>query len=287
MRRCGRTSRIDQEDNVLLAPQAEAVRIDGGDTGVLLSHGFTGSPASMRPFAEHLAEAGHTVRAPRLPGHGTRWQELNKTRWPDWYAEVDRALTELRSRCSRVAVAGLSMGGCLALRLAERRPADVDALVLVNPFVASEDRRLRAVQVLRYLRASVPGIGNDIKRPGVVEHAYDRTPLQALHSLMRMWREVTAQLADVRAPLLLFRSAEDHVIDRASARLILAGVSSPAREEVVMRDSYHVATLDYDAPMIFARTEAFLVEHLGSNPTDSGGRHSAGTDAAGGSSGDR
>jgi carboxylesterase len=179
------------------------------------------------------------------------------------------------------------MGGCLALRLAERRPADVDALVLVNPFVASEDRRLRAVQVLRYLRASVPGIGNDIKRPGVVEHAYDRTPLQALHSLMGMWREVTAQLADVRAPLLLFRSAEDHVIDRASARLILAGVSSPAREEVVMRDSYHVATLDYDAPMIFARTEAFLVEHLGSNPTDSGGRHSAGTDAAGGSSGDR
>jgi carboxylesterase len=268
---------------VLLTPLAEAVRIDGGDTGVLLSHGFTGSPASMRPFAEHLAGAGHTVRVPRLPGHGTTWQDLNRTRWPDWYAELDRALTELRSRCSRVAVAGLSMGGCLALRLAEQRPADVAALVLVNPSVSSSDPRMRAVQVARLAKASIPGIGNDIKQPGVAEHGYDRTPLHALHSLTRLWREVGARLSDVQAPLLLFRSAEDHVVDPSSARLVLSRVSSAVREQVVLRDSYHVATLDYDAPIIFSRTEAFLAEHL----APAGGRHSAqsGTsDRAGGTS---
>jgi carboxylesterase len=273
MRRCGRTPAETEEDIVLLAPQAEAVRIDGGDTGVLLSHGFTGSPASMRPFAEQLAKAGHAVRVPRLPGHGTTWQDLNHTRWPDWYAELDRSLTELRNRCSRVAVAGLSMGGCLALRLAEQRPSEVDALVLVNPSVASNDPRMRFVQLARLVKASMPGIGNDIKQPGVVEHGYDRTPLQALHSLTRLWRDVSARLSDVRAPLLLFRSAEDHVVDPSSAQLVLSGVSSAVREQVVMRDSYHVATLDYDAPLIFTRTESFLAEHLGRHPA--GGRHFA------------
>ncbi|CAA9332178.1 MAG: putative esterase/lipase [uncultured Nocardioidaceae bacterium] len=247
---------------MLLDPLAEAVRIDGGDTGVLLSHGFTGSPASMRPFAEHLAQAGHTVRVPRLPGHGTRWQDLNRTGWGHWYAELDRNLTELCRRCSQVAVAGLSMGGCLALRLAQQRPHDVDALVLVNPSVASSDRRLRAVPTARLLVASAPGLGNDIKKPGVIEHGYDRTPLKALHSVMRLWREVGARLGEVRAPLLLFRSQVDHVVDPSSARLVLAGVSSAVREEVVLRDSYHVATLDYDAPAIFERTETFLAEHL-------------------------
>jgi carboxylesterase len=264
-----------EEDIVLVDPQAEAVRIDAGDSGVLLSHGFTGSPASMRPFAEHLARAGYTVRVPRLPGHGTTWQELNRTRWLDWYTELDRNLTELRSRCSRVAVAGLSMGGCLALRLAQQRPDDVDALVLVNPSVASSDRRLRVVPAARLLVASMPGISNDVKQPGVVEHGYDRTPLQALHSLMRLWRDVGARLGDVRAPLLLFRSEVDHVVDPSSARLVLGGVSSAVREEVVLRDSYHVATLDYDAPVIFERTEAFLDQQLESavGSAAMGGQH--------------
>jgi carboxylesterase len=229
----------------------------------------------MRPFAEHLARAGYTVRVPRLPGHGTTWQELNRTRWLDWYTELDRNLTELRSRCSRVAVAGLSMGGCLALRLAQQRPDDVDALVLVNPSVASSDRRLRVVPAARLLVASMPGISNDVKQPGVVEHGYDRTPLQALHSLMRLWRDVGARLGDVRAPLLLFRSEVDHVVDPSSARLVLGGVSSAVREEVVLRDSYHVATLDYDAPVIFERTEAFLDQQLESavGSAAMGGQH--------------
>ncbi|MEJ7707949.1 MAG: alpha/beta fold hydrolase [Nocardioidaceae bacterium] len=82
----------------------------------------------MRPWAEHLAAAGFTVSLPRLPGHGSTWQDLNRTRWQDWYAEVCRALDELMATCDEVMVAGLSMGGCLALRLAEKRPAEVAGL---------------------------------------------------------------------------------------------------------------------------------------------------------------
>src|SRR5258708_2716097 len=90
----------------------------GGSTGVLLCHGFTGSPHSLRPWAEYLAEAGLSVSVPRLPGHGTTWQEMSRTRWEDWYAEVDRGYEDLRGRSGEIFVMGLSMGACLALRMA-------------------------------------------------------------------------------------------------------------------------------------------------------------------------
>ena len=106
-----------------IRPGAEAWSVDGDDRiGVLLLHGFTGSPASMRPWGELLAQRSWTVRVPRLPGHGTRWQDMNITRWEDWYSEADRNLRELTSRCDRVFVGGLSMGGSLTLRLAQEHP---------------------------------------------------------------------------------------------------------------------------------------------------------------------
>jgi len=109
-------------------------------TGVLLCHGFTGSPGSLRPWAEYLAEAGLTVSVPRLPGHGTTWQEMSRTRWEDWYAEVDRGYEQLRGQSNEIFVMGLSMGGCLALRMAELRGAGVSGLVLVNPSLAPDTR---------------------------------------------------------------------------------------------------------------------------------------------------
>jgi len=249
---------------VSVQPDAWPLSVDGGPFGVLVSHGFTGSPASMRPWGQALADAGFTVRVPRLPGHGTTWQELNQTRWQDWYAEVDRSLSELRERCDKVAVAGLSMGAALVLRLAEQRPDDVDAITVVNPAIASTNRQLLALPLLRHVIASTPAIGNDIKKPGMTEGAYDRTPLQALHSLTLMWREVRRDLPRVRAPLLVLRSRVDHVVDPSSARLLMRAVSSPVRREVVLEDSYHVATLDNDAPRIVEESLEFFDSHLGS-----------------------
>ncbi|MCF2435802.1 alpha/beta fold hydrolase [Streptomyces thinghirensis] len=94
-------------------PGAEPFRHEGGEVGVLLCHGFTGSPQSLRPWAQYLAARGLTVALPLLPGHGTRWQDMQVTGWQDWYAEVDRELRALRERCASVFVAGLSMGGAL------------------------------------------------------------------------------------------------------------------------------------------------------------------------------
>ena len=238
-------------------PYAEPFSRDGDALGVLLCHGFTGNPASLRPWAEHLAAAGHTVRVPRLPGHGTTWQEMNRIRWPDWYAEVDRAFRELGERCGTVVVGGLSMGGALALRLAAEHGAAVAGVVLVNPCVRLEDRRLAAVPVLRHVAASTGAVGDDIRKPGVTEHPYDRVPLHALHSSLQLYRELRPRLGRVTQPLLLFRSAVDHVVPASSSALVLASVGSADSTEVVLPESYHVATLDNDAPLIMQQSLAF------------------------------
>jgi carboxylesterase len=226
--------------------------------GVLVLHGFTGSPRSMRPWADHLAAEGFSVRLPRLPGHGTTWQDMAVTRWDDWLAEAGRAFTELSSTCSAVFVAGLSMGGSLALRLAETRGSAVSGLVLVNPAVHSENKAFVALPVLKHVVPSLKGIGNDIAKPGQDEGCYDRVPLKALASLTQGWAQIKADIASVDQPLLLFRSATDHVVEPSNAAWVLGHVRSRDVEERVLPDSFHVATLDNDAPAIFAGSVDFI-----------------------------
>lgn len=230
---------------------------DGRLVGVLLSHGFTGSPASMRPWGEHLASLGYAVEVPRLPGHGTTWQEMTTTRFSDWSAEIEATYAELAARCDVVVVGGLSMGGALTIQLAERHP-EIAGLMLVNAAVASTNRQLLAVPLLKHVVKAMPAIGGDIKKQGVSEYAYDHTPLKPLHSMVQAWKQIRRDLEKISCPVLLFRSAEDHVVDPSSARLILAGVSSTDVTERVLAESYHVATLDNDAPAIFAESADFV-----------------------------
>ncbi|WP_055481850.1 alpha/beta fold hydrolase [Sphaerimonospora mesophila] len=241
-------------------PGAEPYHHDGGDVGVLLCHGFTGSPQSLRPWAEHLAAAGLTVSLPRLPGHGTTWQEMNRTRWEDWYAEVDKAFADLRGRCAEVFVMGLSMGGCLALRLAEVHGDAVQGVVVVNPSVVSDAPLLRLAPVLKWLVPSVAGVAGDIKKGGMAEIGYTRTPVRAAATLPRLWRLVQTDIGKVTQPVLVFHSRDDHVVKPASTAFLRArmGQNLEIRE---LTDSYHVATLDNDAPLIFEGSLDFIRSH--------------------------
>jgi carboxylesterase len=239
-------------------PGAEPYHHDGGPTGALLCHGFTGTPQSLRPWAEHLAAAGLSVALPRLPGHGTNLAEANLTHWEDWYAELDRNLSLLRERCDDVFVMGLSMGGTLAIRLAEERGADVAGLVLVNPSLLTKRPDRFLLPALRWVLPSVPGIASDIKKEGPVELAYDKVPVKAAYQLSRLWLTTRADLGKVDQPILVFRSTEDHVVEPDSCVMLHEKVSSQDVHEVLLEDSYHVATLDNDAPAIFEGSLDFV-----------------------------
>ncbi len=176
-------------------------------------------------------------------------------------AEAERAFDELGARCSTVFVMGLSMGGTLVLRLAELRAGEVAGVVVVNASLATERKDAKVLPVAKRLIGSFPGIGSDIKKEGVQELAYDRLPLRAAHSLQSAWPVVCGDLHRITAPVLVFRSAVDHVVEPVSGRMLVEGLTGCSVREVVLEDSYHVATLDNDAPTIFEGSLAFVRAH--------------------------
>lgn len=241
----------------IAAPQSTDPRI-----GVLLCHGFTGSPASMRPWGEHLAALGYAVSVPRLPGHGTVVADMLPTRFSDYSSAIEDAYVDLSAQCDVVVAIGLSMGGTLVLQLAEDHP-EIIGIILVNAAIASTNKQLLLLPLLKHFIGTFPAISNDIKKTGVDERGYPRTPLKALASVVDAWGPIRANLGAVTCPALIFRSAEDHVVDLSSARIILEGLGSKDKTEIVLTSSYHVATLDHDAPEIFDKSAAFIERVVG------------------------
>ena len=226
-------------------------------------HGFTGNPQSMRPLAEALATAGFTVELPLLPGHGTALEDMVPTRWEDWSGSVEAHFQALAARCDHVAVVGLSMGGTLTCWLAERHP-HLSGIAVVNPLVHAPDAEFRGgiQSLLDAGTESFDGIGSDIKKVGGVEAAYAGTPLAAVLSLFEGADEVEAKLADIHCPTLVLSSREDHVVESVSGDVVEGQVSGPV-ERIWLEDSYHVATLDNDAPLIEAKVVEFATSVLG------------------------
>ena len=248
-------------DPALVAPLSAPARPEltgGRRIGVLVQHGFTGNPVSMRPWAEDLLERGYAVEMPLLPGHGTRWQDLNRVGWSDWVTTVEAAYDKLAAENDAVVAVGLSMGGALCLRLAADTGDRLAGVVLVNPAVDTLRKDVKVLPVLKHAVPAMPGIANDIKKPGADEHGYPMTPLKAAASMFGGYAQLRRDLPRVTVPVLYFRSAEDHVVDISTSRALNAGLSSKDFEERVLENSYHVATLDHDAPRIFAESAEFI-----------------------------
>src|SRR4051812_44619087 len=232
---------------------------------------------SMRPWGEHLAAEGFAVRCPLLPGHGTSWQDCNVSTHEQWTTAVGEAFDALASAvgeafdalaadCDRVFVAGLSMGGTLATRLAEVRPDDLAGLLLVNPAFLTQRLDAKLLPLIARLTGSWAPIASDIKKPGVTELAYPKLPTRAMMQLRSLWAATRADLGKVTAPVIVFHSAEDHVVEPINSQVLLDGVASTDTTEVVLHDSYHVATLDNDAPKIFAGLVDWIRAHVPAEP---------------------
>ncbi len=244
-----------------LLPGAEAFSASGGAHGVLVLHGFTGSPASMRPLAEALAGAGFTVELPLLPGHGTSVEDMKATDWSDWSGAALAGFDDLAARCEKVAVVGLSMGGSLTAHVALHRPAA--ACVFINPMVKPVPSEIyEGLEAL--LGAGIEefeSIGEDIKKEGVSEASYDATPLACAKSLFDAVAELNAHLEQIAVPSLLLQSREDHVVSPDNGDELIERARGPL-ERVWLEESYHVATLDHDQELVESSTIAFLTRTL-------------------------
>lgn len=242
------------------APQAAHAH-EGSPTAVLVIHGFTSRPASIMPWADALRAAGHPVKTPLLPGHGTHWHDLESLPYTAWTRAVEVAYDSLAARHGSVAVAGLSMGGTLALHLAAvRRPV---AVLVTNPALSPYPWYARFAPALRHVVRSTSGIADDIARPGVSEGAYERTPTAAVAQLIRLEASVRRELPGIAAPITLFRSATDHVVSDASVDALRSGLTTATRarlREVPLPRSLHVATLDWDAGIIADGSVSALAE---------------------------
>lgn len=228
-----------------------------GAPGALCIHGFTGNPGSMRGVAEALAAAGFHVELPRLPGHGTDVSDMIPTTWSDWTGEAEAAYQRLTARTSSVVVAGLSMGGSLTLWVAGRHP-EVRGIVCINP--ATQPQAVEVIEMLEEFRRDgmevMPGIGSDIADPDAKETSYEGTPIAPLLSLMAGLTEIAATYPEMKTPMLLMNSPQDHVVDPAQIEYLAGRYAGPI-ERVVLERSYHVATLDYDKDLVVARAVEF------------------------------
>lgn len=228
------------------------------EVGVLVLHGFTGSPQTMRPVADALVAAGYSVELPRLPGHGTDVEEMKTMGFDDWSSHVEATYDALAARVSKVVVVGLSMGGSLGVWLTSRHPEIVGG-VFINAPVKPFDPALVAIvdEMLAQGETEAPGVGSDIADPDAVEDAYPGSPLAPLRTLMDAAERFQPDLAKITCPVLVITSTNDHVVEPSNSDHLAASVSGPV-ERLSLERSYHVATLDYDKQLVIDTTLDFI-----------------------------
>lgn len=233
-------------------PQSWPGEGDNAKVGVVVSHGFTGNPNSMRPMAERLAAEGYAVELVRLPGHGTNVKDMATTRYRDWRGEVERAVKDLSSRCDKVVIVGLSMGGTIAVDVATALPDLVHGVMPINATVLNRDGLLAKVapyleKIIPMVPAKAAGLAeNDIAKGGD-EKAYDKVPAAAANSLIAELPRIRAKLLDLKQPIVVAWSPQDHSVPPKNSEALVELVGSSDVTKVVCERSYHVATLDHDA----------------------------------------
>ena len=229
---------------------AEPFFLPGNEQGVLLIHGFTGSPAEVRMLGEYLHKKGFTVLAPRLCGHGTTVEEMSKTNWSHWYSAAEDGYHILRSLCKSITVVGLSMGGLLALKLGAGYP--VDKLVSLSTPIYIVDKRLSMLPMYRMFQEYVPKkrkMFMDIDPQYSV--GYNATPLSSLSSLLELIQRVDKLLPSITAPLLIIQARSEHTVQPKSASYIYDKVGSIEKKLTWLEKSGHIVTLDVDREQVF------------------------------------
>jgi carboxylesterase len=252
-------------DNVArpLMPGAEPFLYEAGDeVGCLLVHGFTATPAEMRGIGRYLADKGITAGGVLLAGHGTAPEDLQNTTWRDWHASLEGALDDMLARCKRVYLAGLSLGGALALYTAAKRGNDLAGIIsMAAPIYLPPGLGM----VLKSMRMHVPYMYKpyrDIEDPVAREQqiGYMSTPTDAIATLVELLGEVRAALPQVKVPTLIIYSRHDHIVPPLSSHHIYSRINTPNKRMIALHRGFHVVTTDYDRDRVYAAVQEFISE---------------------------
>lgn len=250
-------------------PQIDSIFKRGTNgAGVLLLHGFTGTPDCMRSVVNELAQHGFTVSAPLLAGHGTTPEKLAQTDWKDWYHSAQKAYMELHAKCSKIFVAGLSMGGLLTLKLAINYPQSISAIACLATPLHLKGWIKALVPVVNKIPFNVwkyqKKMGVDVKDPVAAQNFwnYDRMPISNIKSILELQNLVRKSLAKIQTPILIIHSRHDTTAPYESMNQIASLVSSQVTETVTLENSQHIITIDFDKDLVATKTNQFFERFL-------------------------
>jgi carboxylesterase len=250
-------TKVDRSD--LLIPTAEPFFFPGGPTGVLLVHGFTGTPKEMRWMGESLAGRGYTVLGIRLAGHATRPEDLVRSRWQDWLASVEDGWHLLEGLVQNAFLAGLSMGGALSLLFAVTHQVG-GVVAMSTPFDLPPDPRLPFIKILRWIIPQVPKGPSDWRNTEAAQdHVdYPAYPTRSIAELRDLLAAMRDALPEVKVPVLLVHSQDDAGVDPENAQRIYDRLGSQDKQLFFVRDCGHVVTREPERERIFEKTADFI-----------------------------
>jgi carboxylesterase len=213
----------------------------------------------MRFLGEFLSnEGGLTVAGPRLKGHGTSAADMARSSAEDWIRSVEAGLQKLQESCSKIFITGLSMGGTLTLYMAAMHPEVIRGAAPINGAVFVDNPDMAGLAFMAGAPPTVPGVGGDIKKPGVTELAYEDVPVPAIRQLYALMSVTRELLPRVKCPTLVIQSRDDHVVVPGNAPFIIDHIGAEDKRLLWLENSYHVATLDHDKELIAGEILKFI-----------------------------
>ncbi|MGG1674784.1 alpha/beta hydrolase [Neobacillus sp. NRS-1170] len=246
------------EERFPIIKGAEEFYYKESNIGILISHGFVGTPQSVHYVGEKLAQLGYSVLAQRLKGHGTHYYDLENCTHEEWFESLEKGYQKLTQHCSSIFVLGQSMGGTLALWLAHKHK-DIKGIILVNPALSLPSfDHLRGKEIPRFIDEGNP----DIKAKDAYEITYQKVPIKAIHQLQTLMDITPAIIPDIHCPVLGVKSAVDHVVPPENTDYIMDHIGSAGKEMIVLENSYHVASLDHDKDLIIEECQRFVQQHI-------------------------
>jgi carboxylesterase len=228
-----------------------------GETGVLLLHGLTGTPGEVEPLGNYLAAKGVSILAPWLKGHGTTPKDLAQTTWQDWAESVHEAYEELRRRCSKVFVGGLSMGGAQSLYLAAHEPM-AGVISMATP-VRIFDFRFNGIAFFRFLQWRTSNLTGGILDPAGASHVtYPYVATRNLYELKKLMDQVRSELPKIKVPTLVIQGRKDSMVPPPNGQIIYDALGSARKHLFYLDHSDHVVTMDYDKEIVFDKVFRFI-----------------------------